>query len=68
MTLAEQILAAIEADKLAVTAAIERVAVDVAALKSKAESGSNITPEEAQAILNGLAGIKTTLDAVDPIP
>ena len=68
MTIAEKILAAIAEDKAAITAAIARVAEDVAALKSKAESGNNITPEEAQAILDGLAGIKTTVDSVDPIP
>ena len=68
MTLAEQILAAIEGNKTAVTAAIARVADDVAALKSKAESGNNITAAEAQAILDGLAAIKTTVDSVDPIP
>lgn len=67
MSVAQQIIDAVNAAKQANLDAIDRVSVDVAELKRLANAGQQITPEQLEGILASLGQIKTAADALDPL-
>jgi len=62
----EQLQQQIADAKASLQSAIERVEVDVEALKSKGEPG--IDPADLDPISQGLADLKGSLDSLDPVP
>jgi uncharacterized protein YPO0396 len=63
-----QLRADVDALKTETAAALERVAVDVQALKDQIAEGSGVTQADIDGIASGIEGVIASIKGLDPIP